>query len=139
MTGRLRKAAGLSLFGLVLGLCILLGFPAAKSVNDRNIYVLGDPCIADYMPRTAFSSNSQAKVAALMLPARLRARGGQDQGDRGLHLENGGKPRTAQAEARRESGLVRGHQRGHLRLSNSTNRQPHIATLSPGYGKRRLI
>lgn len=35
-----------------------------KSAVDPNIYVLGDACIAGDMPKSAFSANSQAKVAA---------------------------------------------------------------------------
>lgn len=36
-----------------------------KSAVDPNIYVLGDACIAGDMPKSAFSANSQAKVAAM--------------------------------------------------------------------------
>lgn len=42
-----------------------------KSANDANIYVLGDACIAGDMPKSAFSANSQAKVAALMIRGEL--------------------------------------------------------------------
>jgi len=35
-----------------------------KSAVDPNIYVLGDACIAGDMPKSGFSANSQAKVAA---------------------------------------------------------------------------
>ncbi len=42
-----------------------------KSVVDSNIYVLGDACIAGDMPKSAFSANSQAKVAALMVLGEL--------------------------------------------------------------------
>jgi sulfide dehydrogenase [flavocytochrome c] flavoprotein subunit len=38
-----------------------------KSAVDPNIYVLGDACIAGDMPKSAFSANSQAKVAAMMV------------------------------------------------------------------------
>jgi NADPH-dependent 2,4-dienoyl-CoA reductase/sulfur reductase-like enzyme len=38
-----------------------------KSAVDPNIYVLGDACIAGEMPKSAFSANSQAKVAAMMV------------------------------------------------------------------------
>ncbi len=38
-----------------------------KSAADANIYVLGDACIAGDMPKSGFSANSQAKVAALMI------------------------------------------------------------------------
>ena len=40
-----------------------------QSANDPNIYVLGDACIAGDMPKSAFSANSQAKVAAMMIRA----------------------------------------------------------------------
>jgi NADPH-dependent 2,4-dienoyl-CoA reductase/sulfur reductase-like enzyme len=38
-----------------------------KSANDPNIYVVGDSCIPGEMPKSAFSANSQAKVAAMMI------------------------------------------------------------------------
>jgi sulfide dehydrogenase [flavocytochrome c] flavoprotein chain len=38
-----------------------------KSAVDPNIFVLGDACIAGEMPKSAFSANSQAKVAAMMV------------------------------------------------------------------------
>lgn len=42
-----------------------------KSMVDANIYVLGDACIAGDMPKSAFSANSQAKVAAMMIKGEL--------------------------------------------------------------------
>ena len=36
-----------------------------RSTLDANIFVLGDACIAGDMPKSAFSANSQAKVAAM--------------------------------------------------------------------------
>lgn len=42
-----------------------------KSASDPNIYVLGDASIAGDMPKSGFSANSQAKVAALMLRGEL--------------------------------------------------------------------
>jgi len=42
-----------------------------KSSVDSNIYVLGDACIAGDMPKSAFSANSQAKVAAMMIRGEL--------------------------------------------------------------------
>ncbi len=42
-----------------------------KSAMDANIYVVGDACIAGDMPKSAFSANSQAKVAALMIRGEL--------------------------------------------------------------------
>jgi sulfide dehydrogenase [flavocytochrome c] flavoprotein subunit len=44
-----------------------------KSAVDANIYVLGDACIAGDMPKSAFSANSQAKVAAMMIRGELLA------------------------------------------------------------------
>ncbi|MGE0768336.1 MAG: FCSD flavin-binding domain-containing protein [Hyphomicrobiaceae bacterium] len=42
-----------------------------QSAVDANIYVLGDSAIAGDMPKSGFSANSQAKVAALMVRAEL--------------------------------------------------------------------
>jgi sulfide dehydrogenase [flavocytochrome c] flavoprotein subunit len=42
-----------------------------KSASDANIYVLGDASIAGDMPKSGFSANSQAKVAALMVRGEL--------------------------------------------------------------------
>lgn len=42
-----------------------------KSASDTNIYVLGDSSIAGDMPKSGFSANSQAKVAALMIRGEL--------------------------------------------------------------------
>ena len=42
-----------------------------KSTVDKNIYVLGDASIAGDMPKSGFSANSQAKVAALMIRGEL--------------------------------------------------------------------
>ena len=42
-----------------------------KSANDPNIYVVGDSCIPGDMPKSAFSANSQAKVAAMMIRSEL--------------------------------------------------------------------
>lgn len=44
-----------------------------KSAIDANIYVLGDASIAGDMPKSAFSANSQAKVAAMMIRGELVA------------------------------------------------------------------
>ena len=44
-----------------------------KSAIDPNIYVVGDACIAGDMPKSAFSANSQAKVAAMMMRGELAA------------------------------------------------------------------
>jgi NADPH-dependent 2,4-dienoyl-CoA reductase/sulfur reductase-like enzyme len=42
-----------------------------KSTVDANIYVLGDASIAGDMPKSGFSANSQAKVAAMMIRGEL--------------------------------------------------------------------
>lgn len=38
-----------------------------RSAKDENIYVLGDASIAGAMPKSAFSANSQAKTAAMVI------------------------------------------------------------------------
>ena len=38
---------------------------------DANIYVLGDASIAGEMPKSGFTANSQAKVAAMMIRGEL--------------------------------------------------------------------
>ncbi len=42
-----------------------------KSASDPNVYVVGDACIPGDMPKSAFSANSQAKVAAMMVRGEL--------------------------------------------------------------------
>lgn len=42
-----------------------------KSKADANIFVLGDASIAGDMPKSAFSANSQAKVAAMIIRSEL--------------------------------------------------------------------
>jgi sulfide dehydrogenase [flavocytochrome c] flavoprotein subunit len=42
-----------------------------KSMTDPNIYIVGDACIPGDMPKSAFSANSQAKVAAMMVRGEL--------------------------------------------------------------------
>ena len=42
-----------------------------KSKMDANIFVVGDACIPGDMPKSAFSANSQAKVAAMMIRGEL--------------------------------------------------------------------
>jgi len=44
-----------------------------KSKLDANIFVVGDACIPGDMPKSAFSANSQAKVAAMVVRAELSA------------------------------------------------------------------
>ena len=42
-----------------------------RSVNDPNIFVIGDASIAGAMPKSGFSANSQAKVAAMIIRSEL--------------------------------------------------------------------
>jgi NADH dehydrogenase FAD-containing subunit len=42
-----------------------------KSTLDANVFVLGDSTIAGDMPKSAFSANSQAKVAAMTIRGEL--------------------------------------------------------------------
>jgi sulfide dehydrogenase [flavocytochrome c] flavoprotein chain len=67
MAGKIARDAGLTNQS---GYCPI--DPASmKSANDPNVYVVGDACIAGDMPKSAFSANSQAKVAALMIRGEL--------------------------------------------------------------------
>lgn len=52
------------------GFCPILP-ESMKSAIDPNIFVLGDACIAGDMPKSAFSANSQAKVAAMIIRGEL--------------------------------------------------------------------
>lgn len=42
-----------------------------RSTIDKNIYLVGDACIPGDMPKSGFSANSQAKVAAMMIRGEL--------------------------------------------------------------------
>ncbi|WP_332694098.1 FCSD flavin-binding domain-containing protein [Bosea sp. (in: a-proteobacteria)] len=67
MAGEIARSAGLAPAG---GYCAI--DPATmKSTADANIFVLGDACIAGDMPKSAFSANSQAKVAAMTIRGEL--------------------------------------------------------------------
>jgi NADPH-dependent 2,4-dienoyl-CoA reductase/sulfur reductase-like enzyme len=67
MAGEIARSAGLAPAG---GYCEI--DPASmKSTADANIFVLGDACIAGDMPKSAFSANSQAKVAAMVIRGEL--------------------------------------------------------------------
>ncbi len=67
MAGKIARDAGLANQS---GFCPI--DPASmRSANDPNIYVVGDACIPGDMPKSAFSANSQAKVAALMIRGEL--------------------------------------------------------------------
>ncbi len=65
--GEIARSAGLT---NATGYCPI--DPASmRSVLDANIYVVGDAAIAGDMPKSAFSANSQAKVAAMMVRGEL--------------------------------------------------------------------
>jgi sulfide dehydrogenase [flavocytochrome c] flavoprotein chain len=67
MAGRIARDAGLA---NQTGWCPI--DPASmRSANDPNVYVVGDACIPGDMPKSAFSANSQAKVAAMMIRGEL--------------------------------------------------------------------
>ena len=67
MAGKIARDAGLTDQS---GFCPI--DPASmKSMMDAGIHVVGDACIPGDMPKSAFSANSQAKVAALMIRSEL--------------------------------------------------------------------
>jgi len=67
MAGAIARDAGLAPAG---GYCAI--DPASmKSSADPNIFVLGDASVAGDMPKSAFSANSQAKVAAMVIRGEL--------------------------------------------------------------------
>jgi NADPH-dependent 2,4-dienoyl-CoA reductase/sulfur reductase-like enzyme len=67
MAGEIARSAGLAPAG---GYCAI-DAATMKSAADANIFVLGDACIAGDMPKSAFSANSQAKVAAMVIRGEL--------------------------------------------------------------------
>jgi NADPH-dependent 2,4-dienoyl-CoA reductase/sulfur reductase-like enzyme len=67
MVGKIARDAGLANQS---GFCPI-DASNMKSANDSSIYVVGDACIPGDMPKSAFSANSQAKVAALMIRGEL--------------------------------------------------------------------
>ncbi|TCR64135.1 NAD(P)/FAD-dependent oxidoreductase [Bosea sp. BK604] len=67
MAGQIARDAGLAPAG---GYCAI--DPATmKSTADPSIFVLGDACNAGDMPKSAFSANNQAKVAAMIVRSEL--------------------------------------------------------------------
>ncbi|ETR76569.1 flavocytochrome C sulfide dehydrogenase flavoprotein subunit [Afipia sp. P52-10] len=69
MAGAIARDAGLA---NASGYCPI--DPATmKAASDPSIHVLGDACIAGDMPKSAFSANSQAKVAAMIIRGELVA------------------------------------------------------------------
>ena len=67
MAGKIARDAGLA---NQTGFCPI-NPENMKSTMDANIYVVGDACIPGDMPKSAFSANSQAKVAAMMIRGEL--------------------------------------------------------------------
>jgi len=65
--GRIAREAGLA---DASGFCPI-DPEAMRSRMDANIFVVGDACIPGDMPKSAFSANSQAKVAAMTIRADL--------------------------------------------------------------------
>jgi sulfide dehydrogenase [flavocytochrome c] flavoprotein subunit len=67
MAGRIARDAGLA---NETGFCPIEP-ESMKSKMDPNIFVLGDACVPGDMPKSAFSANSQAKVAAMVVRSEL--------------------------------------------------------------------
>src|SRR5262245_57875716 len=67
MAGRIARDAGLA---DASGYCPI-DPETMKSKMDANIFVVGDACIPGDMPKSAFSANSQAKVAAMTIRGEL--------------------------------------------------------------------
>jgi len=67
MAGKIARDAGLANQS---GFCAI-NPDNMKSAVDGNIYVIGDASIAGDMPKSAFSANSQAKVAAMTIRGEL--------------------------------------------------------------------
>jgi sulfide dehydrogenase [flavocytochrome c] flavoprotein chain len=67
MAGRIAREAGLA---NETGFCPIEP-ESMKSKIDGNVFVIGDACIPGDMPKSAFSANSQAKVAAMVIRGEL--------------------------------------------------------------------
>ncbi|MCA3630820.1 MAG: FAD-dependent oxidoreductase [Methylobacterium sp.] len=67
MAGAIARDSGLA---NQTGYCPILP-ESMKSTLDANVFVLGDSTIAGDMPKSAFSANSQAKVAAMTIRGEL--------------------------------------------------------------------
>jgi sulfide dehydrogenase [flavocytochrome c] flavoprotein subunit len=67
MAGKIARDAGLA---DASGFCPIHP-ESMKSKMDANIFVVGDACIPGDMPKSAFSANSQAKVAAMTIRGEL--------------------------------------------------------------------
>jgi len=67
MAGKIARDAGLA---DASGFCPI-DPESMKSKSDGNTFVVGDACIPGDMPKSAFSANSQAKVAAMIIRGEL--------------------------------------------------------------------
>ncbi|MBI3435728.1 MAG: FAD-dependent oxidoreductase [Proteobacteria bacterium] len=67
MAGRIARDSGLA---NASGFCPI-DSASMKSTIDANVFVVGDASIAGDMPKSAFSANSQAKVAAMTIRGEL--------------------------------------------------------------------
>jgi NADPH-dependent 2,4-dienoyl-CoA reductase/sulfur reductase-like enzyme len=67
MAGKIARDAGLA---NQTGFCPI-NPENMKSASDANIYIIGDACIAGDMPKSGFTANSHAKVAAMMIRGEL--------------------------------------------------------------------
>ena len=67
MAGKIARDAGLA---NASGYCPI-NPENMRSANDANVSVVGDACIPGDMPKSGFSANSQAKVAAMMVRGEL--------------------------------------------------------------------
>jgi len=68
--GEIARAAG---FAEANGWCAV-DFNTFQSKADANVYIVGDATIAGQMPKSGFSANSQAKVAAIAIIEGLNGR-----------------------------------------------------------------
>jgi len=67
MAGKIARDAGLA---NQTGFCPI-NPENMRSTSDANVYIVGDSCIPGDMPKSGFSANSQAKVAAMMIRGEL--------------------------------------------------------------------
>jgi sulfide dehydrogenase [flavocytochrome c] flavoprotein chain len=67
MAGKIARDAGLA---NASGFCPI-NPENMRSATDANVYLVGDACIPGDMPKSGFSANSQAKVAAMMIRGEL--------------------------------------------------------------------
>jgi sulfide dehydrogenase [flavocytochrome c] flavoprotein subunit len=67
MAGKIAREAGLA---NASGFCPI-NPENMRSATDANLYLVGDACIPGDMPKSGFSANSQAKVAAMMIRGEL--------------------------------------------------------------------